>query len=408
MILFHSFASYKNCLLFSFIVLGSIACSSGGGDSDEGGGSTGFNNIEISSIPRFLQVNEGEPVTIDLNSRGDDLGGLTFDWSVGGDISFSGQNTDRIQFIAPEVDSNTPISISVEIDSDKINLLGNTRQMATLTVLDITPVKTNAGSLAETDLPEVDAIDKTRISDQPGRWQISNLEFSDLGIEGVKSEIEILFETVLNKGIFERSCDLPSLELATAFDLSSEEEDCVGEAISYKHYQNDIAARSELYCGIDIVSAKEISFQGSDTQPAYKLTWSVDDSPILTSSAEVCLITSAVRSIIEATDQTVYASSYLISGTELATPISIQISRNDRLESIGFDFVSSLTQDSLNDFTIISAPNTALADGVAVSGLFRVNKWSESEKALEWDINTYRDSNGIDVKITGIFTQEAD
>lgn len=148
--------------LLGLLTFALAACS--GSDDDSQPAS---NEITYDSLPRTIEVNEGERVTLDLNLQGEGAGSLSFTWRISHhflDIEFSGQGTDSISFIAPDVTGLTGLSIFVNLNnstSDTV-VLGNISQFTSVQINDL-------------DVPDVQLpFDSDRLD------QVSNLNFVGL------------------------------------------------------------------------------------------------------------------------------------------------------------------------------------------------------------------------------------
>ena len=95
----HVFTPFSFLLATLFI----SACGGGGGGGSTSStptnqGSAQRDPITIDTLLSF-SVNEGEPVTLDLNARGDNLSDISYVWEVDfqdGTLPFEGQGTDSI------------------------------------------------------------------------------------------------------------------------------------------------------------------------------------------------------------------------------------------------------------------------------------------------------------------------
>ncbi|KZN37286.1 hypothetical protein N474_07145 [Pseudoalteromonas luteoviolacea CPMOR-2] len=126
-------------VLSTVVALSLSACGSGGsGDTPS---TPTVQNITYEALPNFLTVNEGEVVRLSLNTKGSGASELKFKWTVrylNQDISFSGQGTDTISFIAPGVDSQGTVQVSVDLEAGQSKqTFGFQNQYASLNIKDL-------------------------------------------------------------------------------------------------------------------------------------------------------------------------------------------------------------------------------------------------------------------------------
>lgn len=119
------------------MALSLAACGGGSDNNDSPSTSINDNKVTYTELPTFIDVNEGEEVTLSLNTTGSNAKNLTFIWTVrgvNGDVPFTGQGSDTIKFIAPEVSQQTSLSISVKLEDS--NVIGFTSQFSSVSVAD--------------------------------------------------------------------------------------------------------------------------------------------------------------------------------------------------------------------------------------------------------------------------------
>ncbi|WP_125561300.1 hypothetical protein [Pseudoalteromonas rubra] len=120
------------------MALSLAACGGGSDAGDTPSTSLNENRVTYTELPSFIDVNEGEEVTLSLNTTGNNAKNLTFTWTVrgvNGDVPFTGQGSDTIKFTAPEVSQQSSLSISVKLE-DSSNVIGFVNQFSSVSVAD--------------------------------------------------------------------------------------------------------------------------------------------------------------------------------------------------------------------------------------------------------------------------------
>ncbi|TMP27931.1 hypothetical protein CWB99_13525 [Pseudoalteromonas rubra] len=140
------------------MALSLTACGGGSDNKDPNTSSVEDNKISYTELPNFINVKEGEKVTLSLNTSGANASNLNFTWTVrgvDGDVPFTGQGTDTITFTAPEVTQQSSLSISVKLNTS--NVIGFVDQHSSVSVADtnsntVTPQPDTGSVVEELDL----------------------------------------------------------------------------------------------------------------------------------------------------------------------------------------------------------------------------------------------------------------
>ncbi|WP_370980556.1 hypothetical protein [Agaribacterium sp. ZY112] len=177
-------------LLLALTTLTLFACGGGGGDSSNSEAPKTLTNITVDDLSRYsLTVNEGQTVTLSLNTQVEGSADVAYDWQIsfkGDDVAFTGQNTDTISFVAPEVDMPGSVSVSVEISLENGTLLGDNRQRTSVIVEDTNPNPTTlvAPTAFTIDKPEqVSSLDGSVFSSE------SEWEFTQFYVSNTEAEV---------------------------------------------------------------------------------------------------------------------------------------------------------------------------------------------------------------------------
>lgn len=251
----------NNLLTIFFTAIFLIGCGGGGSEGEK---QSTNKNITISRLPTTASINEGELVTLSLNTQGDDSNALSYDWEVkrnNEQISFSGQNTDTITFISPDVVNTGTISVSVKIDLSNGVLIGPKSQQSLITINDLNPpAEIQAYELAKTTvLPEVEILDTSSFISE-STWVMTNYttsNYTDDNAEYTIQQTTIVPFTIKNTdahNINLMSCgaDIPNRINITNYGVNKI---CNEESRSVKYYQEDENLRLELMCENKVVQA---------------------------------------------------------------------------------------------------------------------------------------------------------
>ncbi|MCO7187353.1 MULTISPECIES: hypothetical protein [unclassified Pseudoalteromonas] len=131
------FLPNKKLFLCATMALSLTACGGGSDSKDPGTSSVEDNKISYTKLPTFINVKEGQEVTLSLNTSGANANNLNFTWTVcgvDGDVPFTGQGSDTITFTAPEVSQQSSLSISVKLNTS--NVIGFVDQHSSVSVAD--------------------------------------------------------------------------------------------------------------------------------------------------------------------------------------------------------------------------------------------------------------------------------
>lgn len=131
------FLPNKKLFLCATIALSLTACGGGSDNKDTKTSSVEDIKITYTKLPTFINVKEGQEVTLSLNTSGTNANNLNFTWTVrgvDGDVPFTGQGSDTITFTAPEVSQQSSLSISVKLNTS--NVIGFVDQHSSVSVAD--------------------------------------------------------------------------------------------------------------------------------------------------------------------------------------------------------------------------------------------------------------------------------
>lgn len=248
-----------------------VACGGGSGGSSPSV-SGGVDLITFTDFPLFVSAEEGATVELSLNTSGEGAEDLSYDWEItandDADIAISGQGTDSISFIAPEVDVTSTIRVEVQVSSSNIQLIGQDNFSTNVTILNLNPSPTvNEYEVGmTTTLPEVDAIDFSNIMPS-STWlvrqytkQNTTLEEVDTVISTVSRELFHVTNTSVENTLNLSFCGTPN---SFEFDISDTSNfifECESGNIDTKFYQENNDFRNELSCDGEVLSATDFIF----------------------------------------------------------------------------------------------------------------------------------------------------
>ena len=320
---------YSTLLL---IITSSILVACGGGSGGSSGPvSGGVDLITFTSLPFFVSVGEGETVSFDLNASGDGAEDLSYDWEVTSDdanIIISGQGTDSISFIAPEVDANGVIRVQVQVSSSNTQIIGQDNFSTNVTVINLNPLPTTREHEVgmTTTLPEVDAIDfssimpsSTSLVRQYTKQKLT-LEDIDTVISTVSREVFHVTNTSVENTLNLSFCGSQDTFDFDISDTSNFTIECESGNIDRKLYQENNDFRNELSCDGEILSATDFIFISEeprtdfgdleimfDTYAALEITGNVCGSTVVANVSQEAteLNTSSVTLVSEYQNQNI-------------------------------------------------------------------------------------------------------
>ena len=255
------------------------ACGGGGGDGSGDGINNGGEALDISigGFPASINAVEGDVVTVSLNVTGPDAEFLTYDWELDfgdAEIAFTGDDTDTISFVAPEVEPFSIVQVSVEVSLDGFNIIGldDFNTVVSVFDLDIAPSIPAHEVGMRTGLPEVDAIDFSSVVSS-STWLLRRYEQQTLDIEGIEtvrstvSREIINIENIVSANVIDLAFCGVSGPVSTDLAALGEGFDCDEASQELNFYQDDEAFRAELSCAGQVVNAFDFIFV-SDTSQA--------------------------------------------------------------------------------------------------------------------------------------------
>ena len=254
-------------------VLAAVGCgSSGGGNEPAPATSKGLQTVEIGNISA-APTNEGEQVTVTLPVTNSTGNALSYDWTVtfaGQPITFSGQNTNTIRFTAPQVDGDSSVQVSVELDLVGGELVGRNEVYSSVRIIDTNPNRVNqvAGDAFLNKGAEVAEFDLSALPEL-ATWRYSLYSMLDINID--ESDATLHY-SVSGTGHTERGSNESygweycgeSFQFTTVANLLQasfvQVEGCTLDNLVEKKFQNGNNLYTEHYCGNQLVSARALQY----------------------------------------------------------------------------------------------------------------------------------------------------
>ena len=247
---------------FSIILttLLTLLSACGGGSSDEVVQEVA--KLTYQPLASTMTVNEGETVNLTLNLTGEGAKEVKFDWQVEGDITFSGQGSDSISFVAPEVDTIRSIRVQVKLADSNSRTIGFSSQNIFISVQNIEKITDPVNNGEESDIPVVTALNFNELNDT-STWFHETTQFTnELNEDGTTTTIEtqqlslVHIETV---NVATETVTLSECGFSGTVDLVvpsyRETNDCGDLQSSLTIRQSDGKFRLERMCGENLVAA---------------------------------------------------------------------------------------------------------------------------------------------------------
>jgi hypothetical protein len=291
-----AFARYSIILTILLTLLS--AC--GGGSSDEVVQKVA--ELTYQPLANTMKVNEGETVNLTLGLTGEGAKEVKFDWQVEGDIPFSGQGSDSISFVAPEVDTIRSIRVEVKLADSNSRTIGFSSQSIFLTVQNIEKITDPVNNGEESDISVVTALNFNELNDG-STWFHETTQFtSTLKEDGTTTTIEtqqlslVHIETV---NVSTETVTLSECGLSGTVDLVvpsyREANDCGDLQSSLTIGQSEGKFRLERMCGENLVAASTYT-KKSDSRSSSNGELNIDFSTYddLDKTSDVCgIVTTA-------------------------------------------------------------------------------------------------------------------
>ena len=273
------------------------ACGGGSGDSSTST-SGGIDRITFTDFPLSVSAEEGATVSFDLNTSGDGAEDLSYDWEIitndDADITISGQGTDSISFIAPEVDITSTIRVEVHVSSSNIELIGQDSFSTSVIIVNLNPVNEYEVGMTTT-LPDVDTIDFSHIMPS-STWlvrqytkQNTTIEGIDTAISTVSRELFHITNTSVENTLHLSFCGKQD---TLGFDISNTSNfifECESGHIDTKFYQEGSDFRNELSCDGEVLSATDFIFMSDEPRTDFgELEITFDTYAPLETTTNVC------------------------------------------------------------------------------------------------------------------------
>lgn len=264
-----------------------------------------FPQITVTQLS-FTDYFEYEPVTLTLNAQGDNLSNVTYNWTLGQDIAFTGQGTDTIKFMAPAVDAATRVSVQVDIDVKEGTLAGSgTRQTSSFRVLDRdSPTIDIVSEGLSTELPSVPALDYFSVTGK-GLWLLKTYEPNVASEADEETEAEpgeaVALQRVTQRsavlqgdgsgGLSESVChtdEVQEFDLAAQMDVLGLPE--CASPISYRFYQSDLAFRREAWCEDEVLASANLIKVGDEQASMGSVALEFDNYPDYSAEQDLCVV----------------------------------------------------------------------------------------------------------------------
>lgn len=149
----------------------------GGGSSNNA--SKDNENFTYQPLPTRMSVNEGDPVSLTLNIAGEGANQVVFNWQIEDDIVFSGQGTDSISFIAPDVERLKDIRVQVKLDDSNSRIIGFSDQDTFISIRNTDLVIGPNINEQRLDLPKVTTLNYNGLTDQ-STWFHEQTQFTSV------------------------------------------------------------------------------------------------------------------------------------------------------------------------------------------------------------------------------------
>ena len=331
-------------------ILLTLLSACGGGSSD--GVVQEVAELTYQPLASTMTVNEGETVNLTLNLTGEGAKEVKFDWQVEGDITFSGQGSDSISFVAPEVDTIRSIRVQVKLADSNSRTIGFSSQSIFISVQNIEKITDPVNSDEESDIPVVTALNFNELTDG-STWFHETTQFTnELNEDGTTTTIEtqklslVHIETV---NVATETITLSECGLTGMVDLVvpsyQEGNECGDLQSSLIIRQTDSEFRLERLCGNNLISASTYTKKSDDRSNSNgELTIDFSSYDDLDKTSEVC-------GIVATAEVKLYDTNSTLSGTAKASvlrlfteyqgnPFELQF-QIDRLPTAGFTSLST-------------------------------------------------------------------
>ncbi len=383
--------SYFRTFLLMLICFSILSACGGGDDSEESSNELG--KLSFTALPTFPEANENQTATFTLDVSGKGSDRLNFDWEVtylGEDLTFTGQNTDTISFVTPEVTGNKPVYVSVDFDLNEGTLLGPNSDSTSLTIIDLDPAPEPAELGKNTDLLEVDALSLDLLPNN-STWRLVNFETGIMDISSIESKVNLSNQRIVylfkddTDTLKEEVCGVGSVQALDAANFGSDVSCDEGTPLR-KFYQNTNAFRMEISCANEVLYASEYSKISDEKQINFgslEIDFEFQDSINL--SENVCG-TTAISQIIapasSANPAKITTSTLKVFGEYLSEPLNIVMIIDGPVE-FGASFFSDFFDPyNINSVTIKSSELPAL-DGLKMDEDGDITLLTSSIKDIE-------------------------
>ncbi len=356
----------SNVAMFVVSILSILltACGGGSGGSEEGGVKT----LTYQKFATYSYADEGDTVRLSARIEGDGANSVDYLWEVSFDgqpLEFTGQGSNTISFIAPDVTVIGFVDVNVEFSLDGSSLIGTNNDRTTVRINDLDPIERQAQYGRTTVLPSVESLDFSQWV-TGSTWRILQFESELASVNDLDFRINRSFQEIAElsllqsgDGVSLSGCGTKSLRTLTPATISSISLCPVNESV-VNLYQGDSAFRFEYSCDSEVVYAEEYTLISNETQTNFgSLSLDFEFREDL-DTTEVCGKTRVSESLASAdptADPILTLSSIQLYTEYQGEPLQVMLDLEDDL-SFGLSFFSEIFDE--NNFNSVTLGSDAL------------------------------------------------
>lgn len=275
------------------------ACGGGSSGESSSQGSGGIQLISFTDLPLSVSAEEGATVDLSLDASGDGSESLSYDWDVtlnNENLSFTGQGSDTISFVAPEVDQLSVVSVRVQVSSSSIDLVGQDsfRTSVNVSNLDLSPSVNEYEVGMTTTLPEVDAVDLLGINPS-STWLVRQYIKQNISVDDIDTTISTVSREIFHvtNSSVENTLNVSFCGIQDSFAIDVTDYDsrivCESGNTDTKFYQEDKHFRNEFICDGEVLSATDFIFISDESRTDFgELEITFDTYASLETTNNVC------------------------------------------------------------------------------------------------------------------------